>query len=217
MPRVCGPGAGPPMRALPSGRAACRQWPTRTSGAGGEPQVAGGSSSSGPPARRKWWNAGSDELHTTGWCARPAMSSISQLAVRIDEGERRPSGVSTWHSLRRAIDRNSPCSRSRLSRASRHRSSTSSACLENTRNAGTRRRRARSMISSVARQVQGLRAMASPAGWAERSGAVTAQPERGKANAAVKRRCGGARYFRQVARVIPGRRPSEDRRDPGPV
>lgn len=69
------PGAGPPMHVHYRQDEAVRVVSGRLGHQvlGGEPQVAGPGELVVWPAGtpHKWWNAGSDELHTTGWCSPP--------------------------------------------------------------------------------------------------------------------------------------------------
>src|SRR5262245_11109332 len=72
---VARPGAGPPMHVHYLQEEAVRVISGRFGYQllGGEPQFAGPGEVVVWPAGtpHKWWNAGSDELHTTGWCSPP--------------------------------------------------------------------------------------------------------------------------------------------------
>jgi quercetin dioxygenase-like cupin family protein len=72
---VAQPGAGPPMHVHYLQEEAARVVRGRLGHqvAGGEPQYAGPGELVVWPAgtAHKWWNAGTDELHMTGWCSPP--------------------------------------------------------------------------------------------------------------------------------------------------
>ncbi len=72
---VARPGAGPPMHVHYLQEEAARVVSGRLGYQvlGGEPQFAGPGELVVWPAgtAHKWWNAGSDELHSTGWCSPP--------------------------------------------------------------------------------------------------------------------------------------------------
>ena len=72
---VTQPGAGPPMHVHHLQDEAARVVSGRLGhqAPGGQPQFAGPGETVIWPAGtpHKWWNAGSDELHTTGWCSPP--------------------------------------------------------------------------------------------------------------------------------------------------